>query len=149
MTATTITILARLTRDVELRSTPSGTSIAKVGLAVDDSYTDASGTTVEKTVFIDAAIFGKRGEAFERFHRKGSACFLFGSLAMDTWEDKNTGQKRTKHYVKVRDWEFVPKVKDDDAQGSHRGQQREYNYSGNAPAPQDGGQADTYEDTPF
>ena len=52
-------------------------------------------------------IFGKRGEAFEKYHRKGQSAFVEGTLRYDTWEDKNGGGKRSKLYVVADNWEFV------------------------------------------
>src|SRR6185503_17667618 len=61
----------------------------------------------DQPTFIDVTMFGKRGEAFARFHTKGKAAFLEGHLRMDTWDDKQTGQKRSKLYVVADGWEFV------------------------------------------
>ena len=88
--------------------TNSQMAICSIGIAVNRRYKDSqTGEWKEQPTFIDVTIFGKRGEAFERFHKKGASCFIEGSLRMDQWEDKQTGAKRSKLYVVADDWEFV------------------------------------------
>lgn len=106
--------MGNLTRDPELRVTPSGMAIVKVSLACSRKYKDKqSGEWVEKPCFVDITIFGKTGEAFAKYHKKGSMAFFEGRLELDTWDDKNTGQKRSKLFVVADSWEFVSSGKDD------------------------------------
>lgn len=102
-----VILMGNLTRDPELRYTPSGTAVCNVGLAVNRRYQDQSGEWKDEATFIDVTIWGKRGEAFSKFHSKGKQAFLEGSLRLDTWEDKQTGAKRSKLYVVADNWEFV------------------------------------------
>ena len=103
-----VILMGRLTRDPELRYTQSNLGICKAGLAVNRRYKDSqSGEWKEEVTFVDVTIFGKRGEAFEKYHKKGQSAFVEGSLRFDTWDDKNTGQKRSKLYVVADNWEFV------------------------------------------
>ncbi len=102
-----VILMGNLTRDPETRFSGSGTAIVKFGLAVNRRYQDGDGNWQEEPTFIDITMFGKRGEAFARFHQKGKPAFLEGSLRFDTWEDKQTGQKRSKLYVVADNWEFV------------------------------------------
>ena len=102
-----VILMGNLTRDPEVRYANSGTAIVKFGLAVNRRYQDADGNWQEEPTFIDITMFGKRGEAFSRFHQRGKAAFLEGSLRFDQWEDKQTGQKRSKLYVVADNWEFV------------------------------------------
>ncbi|MEE8469212.1 MAG: single-stranded DNA-binding protein [Planctomycetota bacterium] len=103
-----VILMGRLTRDPELRYTQSNMGICKAGLAVNRRYKDSqSGEWKEEVTFVDVTIFGKRGEAFEKYHKKGSEAFFEGELRYDTWDDKNTGQKRSKLYVVANNWEFV------------------------------------------
>lgn len=103
-----VVLMGNLTRDPELRYTQSNLAVCKVGLAVNrrvkDSQTDQ---WREEATFVDVTIFGKRGEAFERFHKKGASAFIDGELRFDQWEDKESGQKRSKLYVVANNWEFV------------------------------------------
>ena len=103
-----VVLMGNLTRDPELRFTQGNTAVCKVGLAVNRRVKDAaSDQWREEPTFVDVTIFGKRGETFHKFHTKGSAAFLEGELRYDTWDDKETGQKRTKLYVVANTWEFV------------------------------------------
>ncbi len=103
-----VILMGNLTRDPELRFTPSNMAVCKVGLAVNRRFKDSqTGEWREEPTFVDVTIFGKRGEAFEKYHRKGATAFFEGSLRLDTWEDKNGGGKRSKLYVVADTWEFV------------------------------------------
>jgi len=103
-----VILMGNLTRKPEMRYTQSGTAICKLGLAVNRRFKDSqSGEWREEPTFIDITFFGKRGEAFAKFHDKGKPAFIEGSLRLDTWEDKQSGDKRSKLYVVGDDWQFV------------------------------------------
>ncbi|MEM8709388.1 MAG: single-stranded DNA-binding protein [Planctomycetota bacterium] len=117
-----VVLMGNLTRDPELRYTQSNLAVCKVGLAVNrrvkDSQTDQ---WREEATFVDVTIFGKRGEAFEKYHRKGASAFIDGELRFDQWEDKETGQKRSKLYVVANNWEFVGGGRGENAGGGGGG----------------------------
>ena len=102
-----VILMGNLTRKPEVRFTQSGTAICKCGLAVNRRYKDQSGEWKEEATFVDVTFFGKRGEAFAKYHDKGKPAFVEGSLRLDTWEDKQSGDKRSKLYVVGDDWQFV------------------------------------------
>lgn len=103
-----VILMGNLTRDPELRFTQSNMAICKIGLAVNRRFKDSqTNEWREEATFVDVTIFGKRGENFEKYHKKGQSAFIEGSLRFDSWEDKNTGQKRSKLYVVADNWEFV------------------------------------------
>ncbi len=102
-----VILMGNLTRDPEVRYAQSGTAIIKFGLAVNRRFKDAEDNWVEEPVFVDITMFGKRGEAFSRFHTKGKSAFIEGRLQFDTWDDRESGQKRSKLYVIGENWEFV------------------------------------------
>jgi single-strand DNA-binding protein len=103
-----VILMGNLTRDPELRFTPSNMAICKFGLAVNRRFKDgATGEWKEEPTFVDVTIFGARAEPFARYHSKGKPAFIEGSLRLDTWEDKNGGGKRSKLYVVADTWEFV------------------------------------------
>lgn len=103
-----VILMGNLTRDPELRFTQSNMAVCKVGLAVNRRVKDANSEQWrEEPTFVDVTIFGKRAEAFQKFHTKGSAAFFEGELRYDTWDDKETGAKRSKLYVVANNWEFV------------------------------------------
>ncbi|MFT7668214.1 MAG: single-strand DNA-binding protein [Planctomycetota bacterium] len=101
-----VLLMGNLTRDPELRFTKSNVAICKFGLAVNRRFKDAGGEWREEPTFVDITIFGKRGEAFAKFHTKGKTAFIEGTLRFDTWEDPQ-GNKRSKLYVVADTWEFV------------------------------------------
>jgi single-strand DNA-binding protein len=111
-----VILMGNLTRDPELRYTQSNMAVCKVGLAMNRRIKEANTDQWrEEPTFVDVTIFGKRAEAFQKFHTKGASAFFEGELRYDTWEDKESGQKRSKLYVVANNWEFV---------GSGRGEGR-------------------------
>lgn len=111
-----VLLLGRLAGDPEVRYTNGGMAICKAALAVDRRYKDRNtGEWNTEVSFIDIAIFGKRGEAFAGNHARGDLAFVDGSLRQDRWEDKQTGQKRSKLFVSVDNWEFVKGRSSDDS----------------------------------
>lgn len=102
-----VILMGNLTRDPELRFTPGNMAICKFGLAVNRRFKDSqTNEWREEPTFVDITIFGRRGEAFAKFHTKGKPAFIEGSLRFDTWEDQS-GQKRSKLYVVGDEWQFV------------------------------------------
>ena len=132
-----VILMGNLTRDPELRFTQSNMAICKIGLAVNRRFKDSqTNEWREEATFVDITIFGKRGEAFEKYHKKGQTAFIEGSLRFDSWEDKNTGQKRSKLYVVADNWEFVNGVRGESSAGGYSSQEEA---PAPAPAPAGGG----------
>ncbi len=116
-----VILVGNITRDPELRYTPSGTAIAKLSLAVNRSWRTETGETREEVTFVDVDAFGKQAETIGQYLRKGRPILVEGRLKMDQWEDKQTGQKRSRLGVVLEVFRFL-----DSAQGRD---------SGGAPAP--------------
>lgn len=91
-----VILLGNLTRDPELKYTPKGTAAAQLGLAVNRVYTDSSGNKAEEVTFVDVVFFGRIAEIANEYLQKGKAAMIEGRLKLDTWDDKQTGQKRSK-----------------------------------------------------
>ena len=102
-----VLLMGNLTRKPEVRFTPGGMAICKIGMAVNRRFKDQSGNWKEEPTFVDVTIFGKRGEAFAKYHDKGRPAFIEGELRLDQWEDKQSGEKRSKLYVVGNEWQFV------------------------------------------
>src|SRR5206468_6295131 len=85
-----------LTRDPELRYTPKGMAIAKVGLAINRNWTSESGEKKEEVTFVDVDIFGRTAENVAQYMKKGRPILVEGRLRLDQWDDKQTGQKRSR-----------------------------------------------------
>lgn len=90
-----VVLVGNLTRDPELRYTPSGTAVSDIGLAVNDRYKNASGEWVEEATFVDVTLWARTAEVASEYLSKGSPILVEGRLKLDTWET-NDGQKRSK-----------------------------------------------------
>jgi single-strand DNA-binding protein len=102
-----VILMGNLTRDPELRYTPKGTAIAKVGLAVNRVWTNEAGEKKEDVTFIDVDIFGRTAENVGQYMRKGRPILIEGRLRLDQWDDKQTGQKRSKLGVVAETVQFL------------------------------------------
>jgi single-strand DNA-binding protein len=89
-------LMGRLTFDPELRRTPSGTAVTELRMATTRSWQGRDGERREDTLYIDVTVWDRQAENCCQFLKKGSSIHVEGSLRMDTWEDKNTGEKRSK-----------------------------------------------------
>ncbi len=96
-----VLLIGNLTRDPELRYTPSGTPVADLGMAVNREWTDREGEKRSETCFVDIVTWQKQAEFCERFLTKGSLVFVEGRLQLDTWETPQ-GERRSKHRVVAR-----------------------------------------------
>lgn len=115
-----------ITRDIELRNLPGGQAIAQIGLAVNRSWTGNDGQKKEETTFIDCEAWGKTAEVMHKYLAKGRPVFIEGRLKLDQWDDKETGQKRSKLKVVVDGFQFVGSKPDGerDVQQQPAGQRR-------------------------
>jgi single-strand DNA-binding protein len=102
-----VILIGNLTRDPELRYTPKGTAIAKIGLAVNRVWTSESGEKKEEVTFIDVDIFGRTAENVGQYMRKGRPIMIEGRLKLDQWDDKTTGQKRSRLGVVAETVQFL------------------------------------------
>jgi single-strand DNA-binding protein len=100
-----VVLMGNLTRDPELRNTPSGQSVCGFSLAVNRSWKNAQGETQEAVDYIDCNAWGKAGEIIAQYMQKGGAILVSGRLQQRSWEQD--GQKRSKVEVVVEDFNFV------------------------------------------
>ena len=91
-----VILLGNLTRDPEVRYTPKGTAVAELGMAVNRVYTAENGEKREETTFVDVTLWGRTAEIAGEYLKKGRPVFIEGRLQLDSWEDKTSGQKRSK-----------------------------------------------------
>ncbi|MGA3171639.1 MAG: single-stranded DNA-binding protein [Chthoniobacteraceae bacterium] len=91
-----VMLMGNLTRDPEVRYTPKGTAVAEVGLAINRYYSAENGEKREETTFVDVTLWGRSAEIAGEYLKKGRPVFIEGRLQLDTWDDKTTGQKRSK-----------------------------------------------------
>ncbi|MEY2503068.1 MAG: single-strand DNA-binding protein [Verrucomicrobiota bacterium] len=91
-----VILLGNLTRDPEVRYTPKGTAVTDLGLAVNRTYTADNGEKREEVTFVDVTFWGRTAEVAGEYLKKGRPVFVEGRLQLDSWDDKTSGQKRTK-----------------------------------------------------
>lgn len=95
-----------ITRDLELRYTPKGTAVLEIGLAVNRKWRDGENQPREETTFVECRAWGRQAEVIAEHFSKGRPIFIEGRLALEEWEDKETGKKRRKTLVIVESFEF-------------------------------------------
>jgi single-strand DNA-binding protein len=91
-----VILLGNLTRDPEVRYTPKGSAVCDLAIAVNRQYTLESGEKREEVTYVDVVLWSRLAEIAGEYLKKGRPVFIEGRLQMDTWDDKQTGQKRSK-----------------------------------------------------
>ncbi len=94
-----VILLGNLTRDPEVRYTPKGSAVCDLGLAVNRAYTLDNGEKREEVTYVDVVLWARLAEIAGEYLKKGRPVFIEGRLQLDTWDDKQTGQKRSKMRV--------------------------------------------------
>jgi single-strand DNA-binding protein len=102
-----VMLLGNLTRDPEVKYTPKGSAVADIGLAVNRTYTTDGGEKREETTFVDVTMWGRQAEIAGEYLKKGRPLFVEGRLQLDTWDDKQTGQKRSKLRVVCENFQML------------------------------------------
>jgi single-strand DNA-binding protein len=118
-----VILMGNLTRDPELRYTPKGTAIARLGLAVNRRWKSETGEMKEEVTFVDVDAFGKTAETIAQYMKKGRPILLEGRLRYETWEDKQTNQKRSKLGVVLESFSFIDSNRGDSAGEAPRRQE--------------------------
>lgn len=103
-----VVVAGNVTRDPEIRYTPKGTAVCSVSLAVNRKWKDSDGNAQEEVTFVDCQAWGKTAETLSQYMRKGKPLLLEGRLKQESWEDKQTGQRRSKMIVVVESFTFLP-----------------------------------------
>ena len=128
-----VLIIGNLTRDPEVKYTPKGTAVADIGLAVNRISTTDSGERREEVTFLDVTLWGRQAEIAGEYLKKGRPVFIEGRLQMDTWDDKQTGQKRSKIKVVCENMQLLGSRGDGGGEGG--GEHREQSRPAGKPAP--------------
>ncbi len=102
-----VMLIGNLTREPEVRYTPKGSAVSDLGIAVNRTYVTDSGEKMQETTYVDVVVWSRLAEIAGQFLHKGSPVFIEGRLQMDTWEDKATGQKRSKIRVVADNLQFL------------------------------------------
>lgn len=106
-------LVGNLTRDIELRYSPKGTAVAQMGLAVNRKWKGEDGQEHEEVAFIDVTAFGRTAENCWQYLRKGRRVLIEGRLKLETWDEKQTGAKRSKLIVICETVQFLGSGRDE------------------------------------
>ena len=119
-----VIIVGTITRDIELRYTPTGSCVTDVGLAINNNYTK-DGVKVEETTFVEVTVWNKSAENLSKYQGKGSSILVEGRLKTDTWDDATTGKKRSKMGVVAEKIQFLGSKKAENAEVPQFGSQQQ------------------------
>ncbi|MCH1508037.1 MAG: single-stranded DNA-binding protein [Akkermansiaceae bacterium] len=155
-------LLGNLTRDPEIRYTPKGTAVTDLGMAINRIRTGDNGERIEEVTYVDVTLWGRSAELAGQYLSKGRSVFIEGRLQLDQWDDKATGQKRSRLRVVGENMQFIGGQGQGggggNAQGGNQQQsrpaQQQQQPSGDSAPPQSGGAAassfdDDADDIPF
>ena len=121
-----VILVGRLGRDPEIRSTPSGTSVTKFSLATDERFTDRNGEKQERTEWHNVVAWGKLGEICGQYLKKGKLVYIEGSIRTDSWDDKESGQKKYRTEIVANTMKMLDR-RGDEGGGSSGGYGGGYN----------------------
>ena len=124
-----VLLIGNLTRDPELRYTPKGTAVTEIGLAVNRIYSGEDGEKKEETTFVGVTLWARQAEIAGQYLKKGRPVFIEGRLQLDTWDDKQTGQKRSRLRVVAENLQLL---------GSRQDSEGSSSFSSSSPAPRRG-----------
>jgi single-strand DNA-binding protein len=112
-----VILVGRLGKDPEIRSIPSGTSVSKFSIATDERFTDKSGEKQERTEWHNIEAWGKLGEICGQYLRKGKLVYIEGSIRTESWDDKESGQKKYRTKIVASEMQMLDKKSDDEGGG--------------------------------
>jgi single-strand DNA-binding protein len=107
-----VILVGRLGKDPEIRSTPGGQTVAKFTVATDERYTDKSGEKQERTEWHNIVAWARLAEICGQYLRKGSLVYIEGSIRTDSWEDKESGQKKYRTEIIAREMKMLDRKRD-------------------------------------
>jgi single-strand DNA-binding protein len=119
-----VLLIGNLTRDPEVRYTPKGTAVADIAIAINRIYSGDDGEKKEETTFVDVTLWGRQAEVAQEYLKKGRQVFIEGRLQLDTWDDKQTGQKRSRLRVVAENMQMLGSRGDSEPGSTAPGTQR-------------------------
>jgi single-strand DNA-binding protein len=119
-----VILLANLTREPQVRFTPSQHPVVDFGVATNRKWRSTDGQERNETCYVDCVMFGKRAEVIGKFFHKGTPIFIEGRLTFESWQGQD-GQKKSKIKVTVENFEFVGKNESQSEQPGERPSQTE------------------------
>lgn len=140
-----VILIGNVTREIELRQTGKGTAVAELGLAINSSWFDkATNSKKESVVYCDVSLFGRHAEIASEYLSKGRPVMIEGRLQLDTWDDKETGQKRSKLKVVCENLQMLGDGRGNNGGGNQRPQRQ-----ASQPASQSEPDSVPFEEVPF
>ncbi|MEK6372457.1 MAG: single-stranded DNA-binding protein [Acidobacteriota bacterium] len=112
-----VILVGRLGKDPEIKSTPGGQTVAKFTIATDEKFTDKSGEKQERTEWHNIVAWARLAEICGQYLRKGMLVYIEGSIRTDSWEDKESGQKRYRTEINAREMKMLERKRDSDEGG--------------------------------
>jgi len=100
-------VAGNLTRDPEVRATPSGAQVANFSIAVNRTFKGSDGSQQEQVSYLECVAWGKAGETIAQYTKKGSGLLVSGRIEQRSWDDKASGQKRSRTEIIVEDFAFL------------------------------------------
>ena len=119
-----VILVGRLGKDPEIRSTPSGTSVARFSLATDEKFTDRNGEKQERTEWHNIVAWGKLAEICGQYLKKGKLVYIDGAIRTDSWDDKESGQKKYRTEIVANTMKMLDRKGDEGGGGSYAGASR-------------------------
>lgn len=119
-----VILVGRLGKDPEMRSTPQGNSVARFTVATDERFTDRNGEKQERTEWHNITAWGKLGEICGQYLRKGKLVYIEGSIRTDSWDDKETGQKKYRTEIIANTMKMLDRRGDEGGGGGGGGYER-------------------------
>ncbi|HXI14586.1 MAG TPA: single-stranded DNA-binding protein [Thermoanaerobaculia bacterium] len=113
-----VILIGRLGKDPEVRSTPSGATLARFSIATDEKFTDKSGEKQERTEWHNIVAWSKLAEICGQYLKKGKLVYIEGSLRTDSWDDKESGVKKYKTEIIAQTMQMLDRRGDDEGGGS-------------------------------
>jgi len=147
-----VILVGRLGKDPEIRSTPGGQSVAKFTIATDERFTDRAGEKQERTEWHNVVAWGKLGEICGQYLKKGKLVYIEGAIRTDSWDDKESGQKKYRTEIVAREMKMLDRRGDEGGGGGGSyGGGGGYSQSrgGGKSAPAGGDMMDDDEEVPF
>jgi len=119
-----VILVGRLGKDPEMRSTPQGNTVAKFTLATDEKFTDRAGEKQERTEWHNIVAWGKLGEICGQYLKKGKLVYIEGSIRTDSWDDKESGQKKYRTEIVANTMKMLDRRGDEGGGGGGGGYDR-------------------------
>jgi single-strand DNA-binding protein len=116
-----VLLMGNLTRDIELKYTPSNMAVAEIGLAVNHRFKTKEGEAKEEVTFVDCEAWGRTAEVMKQYLVKGRPVFVEGRLKLDQWKDKQDGSNRSKLRVVIENFQFIDSKGGGDSSGPPSG----------------------------